>query len=160
MLLNNLQPQNLYSLKWNKNTITNLKNFKWGIPGLFLILILLTWRIRWAPNNARKWQMGFNLAFKELMVNSLKETQKMTKILPFGATSNLVEKGTDCSCHICLFVVSLHSLIWLWNSLVFHRLKPNDKYTNHECFVLSDKLHFVRAERMNNKHIFFPHEQH
>jgi len=27
-------------------------------------LILLTWRIWWAPNNASKWQMGFNSAFK------------------------------------------------------------------------------------------------
>jgi cytochrome b561 len=25
----------------------------------FLTLILLTWRIWWAPNNASKWQMGF-----------------------------------------------------------------------------------------------------
>jgi len=31
-----------------------------------LTLILLTWRIRWAPNNARKWQTGFNTAFKVL----------------------------------------------------------------------------------------------
>jgi hypothetical protein len=29
-------------------------------------LILLTWSIWWAPNNASKWQMGFNLAFKGL----------------------------------------------------------------------------------------------
>jgi len=29
-----------------------------------LTLILKTWRIRWAPNNACKWQMGFNSAFK------------------------------------------------------------------------------------------------
>ena len=28
-----------------------------------LIPILLTWGIGWAPNNARKWQMGFNLEF-------------------------------------------------------------------------------------------------
>jgi hypothetical protein len=32
-----------------------------------LTLILLTWRIWWAPNNASKWQMGFNLAFEGLM---------------------------------------------------------------------------------------------
>ena len=32
----------------------------------FLTLILLTWRIWWAPNNARKGQMGFNSAFKGL----------------------------------------------------------------------------------------------
>jgi hypothetical protein len=33
-----------------------------------LNLILLTWRIWWAPNNASKWQMGFYLAFKELIL--------------------------------------------------------------------------------------------
>ena len=31
-----------------------------------LTLIVLTWRIWWAPNNASKWLMGFNLAFKGL----------------------------------------------------------------------------------------------
>jgi hypothetical protein len=31
-----------------------------------LILILLTWRIWWAPNNASRWQMGFNWVFKGL----------------------------------------------------------------------------------------------
>ena len=31
-----------------------------------LTLILLMWSIGWAPNNASKWQMGFNLAFKGL----------------------------------------------------------------------------------------------
>jgi hypothetical protein len=34
-----------------------------------LTLILLTWGIWWAPNNASRWQMEFNLAFKGL--NSL-----------------------------------------------------------------------------------------
>jgi hypothetical protein len=33
-----------------------------------LTLILLTWRIWWAVNNASKWQMGFNWAFKGLML--------------------------------------------------------------------------------------------
>jgi len=28
--------------------------------GLTLTIILLTWKIWWAPNNASKWQMGFN----------------------------------------------------------------------------------------------------
>jgi hypothetical protein len=32
----------------------------------WLTLILLTWRIWWAPNNASKWQVGFNSAFKGL----------------------------------------------------------------------------------------------
>jgi hypothetical protein len=47
----------------------------WILPGLkdifsvcfCLTLILLTCRIWWAPNNASKWQMGFNLAFKGFM---------------------------------------------------------------------------------------------
>ena len=32
-----------------------------------LTLILLTWKIRWAPNNVSNWQMGFNSAFKGLI---------------------------------------------------------------------------------------------
>ena len=32
-----------------------------------LTLILLTWRIWWAPNNACKWQMWFNSVFKGLI---------------------------------------------------------------------------------------------
>ena len=36
-----------------------------------LTLILLTWRIWWAPNNANKRQMGFNSAFKGLIINQL-----------------------------------------------------------------------------------------
>ena len=43
---------------------------KWCV-GLYcfylLTLILLTWRIWWAPNNASRWQMGFNLAFNGLI---------------------------------------------------------------------------------------------
>jgi hypothetical protein len=31
-----------------------------------LTLILLTWRIGRSPNNASKWHMGFNSAFKGL----------------------------------------------------------------------------------------------
>jgi len=31
-----------------------------------LTLILLTWRIWWAPNNVSRWQMGFNSSFKGL----------------------------------------------------------------------------------------------
>jgi hypothetical protein len=31
-----------------------------------LTLILLSWKILWAPNNASKWQMEFNSVFKGL----------------------------------------------------------------------------------------------
>ena len=48
--------------RWNANI--------WGGNGNIplLTLILLTWRIGWVPNNASKWQMGFNLAFKGLKI--------------------------------------------------------------------------------------------
>jgi hypothetical protein len=39
-----------------------------------LTSILPTWRIGWAPNNASKWQMGFNWVFKWLIVVSKGET--------------------------------------------------------------------------------------
>ena len=37
-----------------------------------LTLNPLTWKIRWAPNNASRWQMGFNSALKGLKGNSNK----------------------------------------------------------------------------------------
>jgi len=37
-----------------------------GPKPVLLTLTLLTWRICWAANNASRWQMGFNSAFKGL----------------------------------------------------------------------------------------------
>ena len=39
---------------------------KCALAMIALTLTLLTWRIWWAPNNASKWRMGFNSAFKGL----------------------------------------------------------------------------------------------
>ena len=42
------------------------------LPSLYsLILNPLTWKIWWAPNNASRWQMGFNSAFKGLKWSQL-----------------------------------------------------------------------------------------
>jgi hypothetical protein len=46
-----------------------------------LTLILLTWRIWWAPNEASKWQMGFNSAFKGLK-KWVTDDRKQRKIEP------------------------------------------------------------------------------
>jgi hypothetical protein len=40
----------------------------WYFQLRILTLILLTWSIGWAPNNASKWQMGFNSVFKRLKI--------------------------------------------------------------------------------------------
>jgi hypothetical protein len=50
-----------------------------------LILILLMWRIWWAPNNASKWQMKFNLAFKGLKLSTLEPHP--TRDLPVNNSS-------------------------------------------------------------------------
>ena len=42
-----------------------LSNFHWVFVST---PILLTWRIWWDPNNAGKWQMGFNSAFKGVII--------------------------------------------------------------------------------------------
>jgi len=46
--------------KYEKSVFENWKDF--------LTLIMLTWRIWWAYNNANRWQMGFNSAFKGLIL--------------------------------------------------------------------------------------------
>jgi len=48
--------QKIYNIfkQWRRQTIS------------WLTLILLTWRIWWASNNASRWQMEFNSAFKGL----------------------------------------------------------------------------------------------
>jgi len=54
---------------WHQTETVNVNTCE-VIPTLILTLILLTWRIWWAPNNASKWHMGFNLAFKGLKAAS------------------------------------------------------------------------------------------
>ena len=44
--------------------VTRINNIKLNLSTWTLTLIPLTWRIWWAPNNASRWQMGFNWAFK------------------------------------------------------------------------------------------------
>jgi len=51
-------------------TESSVHRTKWNVT---LTLYLLMWRIWWASNNASKGQMGFNLAFKELM-NSMEQS--------------------------------------------------------------------------------------
>jgi len=60
--------------------------------GTTLTLILLTWRIWWASNNASRWQMGFNSAFKGL-INQNSIQHKIKNRLDSGSTwYQLVQK--------------------------------------------------------------------
>jgi hypothetical protein len=68
--------------EWRMNKYTY--NYVYNFSCLFfymscLTLILVTWRIWWAPNNASRWQMGINTAFKGLVQNILIITGKIYK---------------------------------------------------------------------------------
>jgi len=82
-----------------------------------LTLILLTWRIWWAPNNASKWQMGFNLAFKGLIPSK--------NVLPlyFRATyvtiKNIKYKGPHVKC-----LIFLSHFKHTWTSLTYLNESP------------------------------------
>jgi hypothetical protein len=65
---------------------------------LQLTLILLMWRTWWAPNNASKWLMGFNSAFKGL----IQEERHVTKL--------------EC---YPLWEMSLHQNNYVWQLNVF-----------------------------------------
>jgi hypothetical protein len=61
-------PPGVNSIAVDKYTNININNcvVNSQLETMLLTLILLTWRIWRAPNNASKWQMGFNLVSKEL----------------------------------------------------------------------------------------------
>jgi hypothetical protein len=76
-----------------------------------LTLILLMWRIRWAPNNASRWQIGFNLAFKGL---------NWTVFLAYFHILRTESVGTwllRCGCvSVCICSLSLFEMFhWLHN---------------------------------------------
>ena len=51
-----------------------------GCGNIWLTLILLTWRIGWAPNNDSRWKMGYNSAFKGSRDCSKIESVRATKL--------------------------------------------------------------------------------
>jgi hypothetical protein len=53
---------------WRWSVISWLDTLQRRINKLIILTFILpTWRIWWAPNNASRWQMGFNFAFKGLI---------------------------------------------------------------------------------------------
>jgi hypothetical protein len=76
----------------------------------YITLNLLTWRIWWAPNNANRWQMGFNLAFKVL--------------IPFAVSCNNL---TNMNCRLMkrnflTYVASYDLINRVVQSLILHLL--------------------------------------
>jgi hypothetical protein len=60
--------RNAYVANSNKKMATTIESRRiLTYSTVILTLYMLTWRIWRAPNNASKWQMGFNSAFKGLI---------------------------------------------------------------------------------------------
>jgi hypothetical protein len=56
---------------WMFEQWLQISSHTYTISKTHLTLILLTWRIWWAHNNASKWQIGFNSAFEGLNIMSV-----------------------------------------------------------------------------------------
>jgi hypothetical protein len=71
-----------------------------------LTLILLTWRIWWAPNNASRWRMEFNSAFKGLKL--LLCSHPLWRRTPSQITEKFcLHILNSVSCFICLLFLHL-----------------------------------------------------
>ena len=77
-----------------------------------LTLTLLTWRIWWVPNNARRWQMVFNSAFEGLQRYT--DPSHIWRYSPFRALASLT--------------IRLHSS--LFSALLLHPLIPSSRNTS------------------------------
>ena len=119
-----------------------------GSMNIKLTLILLTCRIWWTPNNASRWQMGFNSAFK-----GLKWILTFYNLLVTWCTTSLT--FNNCTlCPHCIYVFCIylrtndlchlqHKLIGFYNrdvkcllhgtNWVFNFIKPTC-YVMHQQF--------------------------
>ena len=76
-----------------------------------LTLILLTWRIWWAPNNTSKWQMGFNSAFRGLTSWTIYQSVRRNspRRLKYLETVTKVRLGSPSYLHLAILI--LHPLL-------------------------------------------------
>jgi len=132
-----------------------------------LTLNLLTWRIWWAPNNASRWQMRFNSAFKPsswpvitiILRRAVSKTSKLRFAQHTKRHSNLnpscfkrqCERGNKTGTR------SVPQHIFLWAHSANHlsvRAPPPPSFKRNPIlsFFLSpnqDELHVIRANNVN-----------
>ena len=111
-----------------------------------LTFILLTWRIWWVPNNASKWQMGFNSAFKGLIYSafgkSLCTYKRRWKWCPQASiqasTRLILFANTFCRSACKMFL--MYAVIAVFNSLTF---KNRASYIQDGRTATLQMLHFI-----------------
>jgi hypothetical protein len=94
-----------------------------------LTLILLTWRKWWTPNNASKWQMGFNSAFKGLIVT---DTILQGNVMIQSRRFLTVYKSSQDQLH--LLNCKTRFFLWLvWFGLFVHPLSHTHNSGHVNC---------------------------
>jgi hypothetical protein len=123
-----------------------------------LTLILLTWGIWWAPNNASRWHMGINLAFEglgklitELSVFSLQLISRHKNPPSIFLCHRWFQYSTVSCCaynivwyYICLYVHTFPSVSWFvrWSRHISFSNQISICITNFMCATLRLILSF------------------
>jgi len=114
----------------------------------YLTLILLTWRMWWAPNNASTWQMGFNSAFKGLssQVNGHYATWHLCSF----RCMYKVPKTDLLLCHVCP-AAHLRGTAWL----------PQDRFSlnfiSGTCITICDSSSYLVKSDKSIRHFTCRH---
>jgi len=87
---------------------------------ILLTLVLLTWRIWWAPSNARKWQMGFDSVFEELKCRKLLAQWHGATSHKIGLLALLYTQQTKFYVFYDLFSVHSCIIFFKWSQLGAH----------------------------------------
>jgi hypothetical protein len=92
---------------------------------MLLTLILLRWNVGWAPNNASKWQMGFNSAFKGVNLRSTRSSGLLD--IPSNVIKFVVGFNTTCS------IFFGHRLPWGFHNMYCSNCRLLGSNTLHVC---------------------------
>ena len=115
---------------------------------MLLILILLTFRIWWAPNNACKWQMGFNSAFKRLILRMKYGAILLYRHVLLSASWILSSRSvshravfytvhTNSQMKMAMRVDIWHHTVWYTGNDILFSFQGEDKRTTwHVCTFL------------------------
>jgi len=119
--------KNVADCAWNVTAHAQKRDFVFRRNGrVHLTLILLTWKIWWAPNNASKWQMGFNSALKVLY----RQGRQFSRLLATEVcASAVVMLDTPCS-EVVWRVLANHSTCFSFTTpSVRHRVPSHFNWT-------------------------------
>jgi hypothetical protein len=93
-----------------------------SLPHMYLTLILLPWRIWWAPNNASKWKMGYNSTFKGLRgcLSNLSSEPYVSRRLKFATT----KKKKKLYIYIYISAYESNGTLFHLTTLIHYSLRP------------------------------------